>query len=239
VCFVWSEHDRHGRLNVVELDPGGGFGTGEHPSARMLLEELAARVRGGERVLDVGCGSGILALSALRLGAASAVGTDILATAVKTTTRNAGLNGFARQVRATAAPPSEMEGTFDVVVANIGRAALVELAPALLARLSPSGWLAVSGSPPPSPLSSPPPSARWRFSIRGRSMRGPPSSSLTGPPTNSGVRNTEMVTNDGALGSTTERPGRPPAVRSLWPRVASVPLWRSTRLRQRIASRVI
>ena len=69
LCFVWSEHDRRGLSNVVELDPAGGFGSGEHPSTRLLLEELVARIAGGERVLDVGCGNGVLGLSALRLGA--------------------------------------------------------------------------------------------------------------------------------------------------------------------------
>jgi ribosomal protein L11 methyltransferase len=148
VCFAWSEHDRRGLPNVVELDPGGGFGAGGHPSTQLLLEELAGRIRGGERVLDVGCGSGVLALCALRLGASSAVGVDIEAGAIEATRRNAALNGFGRRVEAALVPLVEIKGVFDVVVANIGRATLVELAPDLMARLSPSGWLAVSGISP-------------------------------------------------------------------------------------------
>jgi ribosomal protein L11 methyltransferase len=148
LCFAWSEHDRRGLLNVVELDPGGGFGTGEHPSTRLLLEELAARITGGERVLDVGCGSGVLGLCALRLGASTAVGVDIEAQAIEATRRNAALNGFERRMETTLAPLGEIDGAFDVVVANIGRATLVELAPELIGRLSPSGWLAVSGISP-------------------------------------------------------------------------------------------
>jgi ribosomal protein L11 methyltransferase len=147
LCFVWSEHDRRGLSNVVELDPGG-FGSGEHPSTRLLLEVLASRITGGERVLDVGCGSGVLGLCALRLGASSAVGVDIDVQAIEATRRNAVLNGFERRIEATQASLGEIEGAFDVVVANIGRAALVELATDLIARVSPGGWLAVSGISP-------------------------------------------------------------------------------------------
>jgi ribosomal protein L11 methyltransferase len=133
---------------VVEIDPGGGFGTGEHPSTRLLLEELASRITGGERVLDVGCGSGVLGLCALRLGASSVVGVDIEARAIEATQRNAALNGFARRVSATLARLDEIEGVFDVVVANIGRATLVELAQQLVGRVCANGWLAVSGIAP-------------------------------------------------------------------------------------------
>ena len=148
LCFAWSEHDRRGLSNVVELDPGGGFGTGQHPSTRLVLDELVARITGGERVLDVGCGSGVLGLSALRLGASSAVGVDIEPQAIEATRRNADLNGFECRVETTLAPLGEIGGTFDVVVANIGRAALIELAPDLIACVSPTGWLAVSGISP-------------------------------------------------------------------------------------------
>jgi ribosomal protein L11 methylase PrmA len=148
LCLVWSEHDRRGFPNLIEVDPRGGFGTGGHPTTRLLLEELVARIRGGERVLDVGCGSGVLALGALRLGAASAVGVDVEADAVAATRRNAVLNGVGPRVEATLGPLAAVEGPFDVVVANIGRAALVELAPALTARLAPAGWLGVSGISP-------------------------------------------------------------------------------------------
>jgi len=96
-------------------------------------------------VLDVGCGSGVLGLCALRLGASRVVALDIKADAVDATRRNAALNGMERQVEATSAPLEEIDGTFDVVLANIGRAAIVQLAPELVGRLSPDGWLAVSG----------------------------------------------------------------------------------------------
>jgi ribosomal protein L11 methylase PrmA len=148
MSFVWSEHDRDRLPNLVELDPDGGFGTGHHPSTRLLLEELVSRVAGGERVLDVGCGSGVLGLCALRLGAASVVGVDIDAQAIESTRRNAALNGMEQRVVATLGRLDQVEGTFDVVVANIGRAALVELAPELMARVGSTGWVAVSGFSP-------------------------------------------------------------------------------------------
>jgi ribosomal protein L11 methyltransferase len=148
LCFAWSEHDRRGVPNVVEFDPGGGFGTGDHPATRLLLDELALRITGGERVLDVGCGSGVLGLCALRLGASSAVAVDIEAQAIEATQRNAALNGFERRVDARLDPLDEIQGAFDVILANVGRAALVELAPELVTRVSPSGWLAVSGISP-------------------------------------------------------------------------------------------
>jgi ribosomal protein L11 methyltransferase len=147
VCFAWSEHDRGDASTLVEIG-AGGFGSGQHPTTRLVLEQLVVRITGGERVLDVGCGSGVLGLCALRLGASCVVATDIKPEAVDATRRNATLNGMARQVDATRAPLAEIDGSFDVVVANVGRAALVELAPELVARVSPDGWLAVSGFSP-------------------------------------------------------------------------------------------
>ncbi len=147
ICFAWSEHDRRHLPEVVEFDPGGGFGTAEHPATRLLVEMLVERVGGGERVLDIGCGSGILGLCALRLGSTSMVGVDIDHDAISATRRNAMLNGLAG-IDATWAPLGAIEGAFEIVVANIGRAGLVELGPQIVRRVAPSGWLAVSGFSP-------------------------------------------------------------------------------------------
>jgi ribosomal protein L11 methylase PrmA len=148
LCFAWSEHDRPGLSHVVELDPDGGFGSGQHPSTRLLLDVLAARIVGGERVIDVGCGSGVLALSALRLGASTAFGVDVEADAIEATRRNAALNGFEQRVEARLPPMNEIGGVFDVVLANIGRAALLEISADLSRLVSPGGWVAVSGIAP-------------------------------------------------------------------------------------------
>ena len=133
VCFAWSEHDRGDLSGLIELG-AGGFGSGQHPSTRLLIELLVERIRGGERVLDVGCGSGVLGLCALRLGASCVVAIDMKPDAIDATRRNAALNGMDERVEATLAPLAEIDGAFDVVVANIGRAALVELAPELVQR---------------------------------------------------------------------------------------------------------
>ena len=148
VCFAWSEHDRAGFPGVVELDPAGGFGTGRHPSTRLLLDALERRIHGGERVLDVGGGSGVLGISALRLGASSLLAVDTDARAIAAIRHNAVLNGVDGVVDASAVPLGEVDGVFDVTVANIGWAALIELAPDLVARLASGGWLGVSGIAP-------------------------------------------------------------------------------------------
>jgi ribosomal protein L11 methyltransferase len=144
VCFAWSEHDRSSLANLVELGPGG-FGNGDHPSTRLILEALIARMKGGERVLDVGCGSGVLGLAAVRLGAAHALAVDVDASAVEATRRNAALNGMGEHLHATLGPLRDLGAPFDIVVANVGRAAVVELAPELVRLVAADGWLAVSG----------------------------------------------------------------------------------------------
>ena len=147
VCFAWCEHDRSALPGLIELGLGG-FGNGGHVTTRLLIEQLMARIRGGELVLDVGCGSGVLALSAVRLGASLVVAVDNHADAVEATRRNAVLNGMDDRIGATIAALEQIEGTYDAVVANVGRAAIVELAPQLIRLLSPNGWLAVSGFSP-------------------------------------------------------------------------------------------
>ena len=143
VCFPWADAEAP---TVVEIDPGGAFGAGTHPSTRLLAEWLAGELTGGERVLDVGCGSGVLALVAARLGAAEAVGIDIEPAAVSAARANArrnGLDGVASFSTALVGS-SELE-TFDVVVANITADVLMPLAGDIAARVAPDGRLAVSG----------------------------------------------------------------------------------------------
>lgn len=147
VCPAWSEHDRRGLPGLVELGLGG-FGNGRHPTTRQIIEELVERIDGGERVLDVGCGSGILGLCALKLGAASVTAVDLKPDAVEAAQRNARLNGMGSRLEARRAPLSAVEGAFDVVVANIARAGIVELASELVSHTAPGGWLAVGGISP-------------------------------------------------------------------------------------------
>jgi len=115
---------------VVRIDPGLAFGTGSHPSTRLVLAFLDAAVRGGERVLDYGCGSGILAIAAAKLGAAQVDGVDLDPQAVETTLANARANGIAMNATLPDALP---DAEYDLVLANILAQPLIVLAP-LLAR---------------------------------------------------------------------------------------------------------
>lgn len=126
----------------IELDPGLAFGTGTHPTTRLCLNWLDEHLRGGEHVLDYGCGSGILAIAAMKLGARSAAGVDIDPQAVRVSRENAERNGVAASFHASdSAPPLEA----DVVLANILANPLRVLAPALAAAVRPGGRVVLSG----------------------------------------------------------------------------------------------
>lgn len=137
----WHEAPDAGAINLV-LDPGMAFGTGSHPTTRLCLEWLEAQVRGGESLLDYGCGSGILAIAAARLGAAEVTGVDIDPQAVIAAEANAERNRVSARFVDSAEP---VDGEFDIVVANILSNPLKALAPAICARVRPGGRLALSG----------------------------------------------------------------------------------------------
>ena len=130
-----------GRL-AVRIDPGLAFGTGSHATTRLVLTYLEQELRGGERVLDFGCGSGILAIAAARLGAAQVAASDNDPQAIETARANAQANG----VRLFAALPDQLPPAhYDVVVSNILAQPLIELAPRLgpcAARIALAGILA-------------------------------------------------------------------------------------------------
>jgi ribosomal protein L11 methyltransferase len=127
---------------VVRLDPGMAFGTGSHPSTRLVLQFLVEAVQGGERVLDYGCGSGILGIAAAKLGAAQVDGVDVDAEALSTAAANARANAVAMRV---ALPEEPLHADYEIVVANILAQPLILLAPLLAAKTRIGGRVALSG----------------------------------------------------------------------------------------------
>ena len=126
---------------VVVIDPGTAFGSGSHPSTRLCLRALSSLVGASTSVLDVGCGSGVLAIAAARLGAGRVVGIDVASEAVEATKGNAARNGVV--VEARHAVIDDVDETFDVVVANIGAAVLRSMATPLTRRVD--GALVLAG----------------------------------------------------------------------------------------------
>ncbi|MCS7293798.1 MAG: 50S ribosomal protein L11 methyltransferase [Chloroflexota bacterium] len=146
VVPTWVEHTPAPGEVVIRLDPGQAFGTGHHETTRLCLAALAAAVRPGCRVLDVGTGSGILAIAAAKLGARSVDACDIDPVAVDVARANADANGVADAVRVVLGSlAAAADGAYEVAVANINTEADVALAPALAAALTPGGVAIVSG----------------------------------------------------------------------------------------------
>lgn len=142
----WEEYGSAGEDIVVEMGPGIAFGTGYHPTTRMCMEALEEHVGAGMRVLDVGTGSGILAIVAAKLGAREVLALDIDPLAVRVARQNARANGVFRQVRVRRGTlPVEGLDVFDLVVANIGARFFLERAGELLRVLAPGGVLVAAG----------------------------------------------------------------------------------------------
>ena len=146
---TWRQHSAAPNDVVLALDPGMAFGTGLHPTTRLCLAALEPMANDGRltgaRVLDVGCGSGILAIAALRLGAVSALGVDTDPIAVEATLANARRNRLGRRIAARVGGLPSREPAFDVVLANLIAGVLIELAPALRDELRVDGSVVASG----------------------------------------------------------------------------------------------
>ena len=140
----WQDYPT-GRI-ALRLDPGLAFGTGGHETTSLCLEALDELVAGGERVLDIGTGSGILAIAALKLGAAAAEGVDIDPVAVRTACENAALNGVADRFTGLEGDLSDKaSGRYDIITANIVANAIIALAPAVPGLLAAGGRFIASG----------------------------------------------------------------------------------------------
>lgn len=141
----YTDTDPQGRL-VMNIDPGLAFGTGKHETTRLCMEALERYVKGGERVLDVGCGSGILGIAAVMLGAESAFGIDIDETAVRTANENAAVNHVGDKVQAIAGDlVDKVTGTYEIVVANIVADAIIALSASVSRFMTDDAVYIVSG----------------------------------------------------------------------------------------------
>ncbi|WP_322529321.1 50S ribosomal protein L11 methyltransferase [Salinicola sp. LHM] len=140
----WHEAPDPDAVNLL-LDPGLAFGTGTHPTTALCLGWLDAQDLAGRQVLDYGCGSGILAIAALKLGADTAVGVDIDPQALQASRDNAERNQIDEASLILDYPEKIGRGEFEVVVANILAGPLIEMAPTIAARVRPAGQLALSG----------------------------------------------------------------------------------------------
>ena len=141
----WLPFDAPEGVTVIRIEPGSTFGLGDHPTTVLSLRAVRDALFPGATLLDVGCGSGVLAVSACRLGAARAEGIDISPASVGVTLDNARANGVEALVSVSTTPLSAIDGPFDIVVANLLAPTLIELADELRRVLASDGVLVISG----------------------------------------------------------------------------------------------
>jgi ribosomal protein L11 methyltransferase len=143
---AWRDHVPEPGEVVVSLEPGLAFGTGQHPTTRMCLALLQELLRTDDSVLDLGTGSGVLAIAAVALGAGRCLAVDLDEVAVRTATANAALNGVSDRMEVRAGSMEAAAGErFDIVLANINAGAVLHLAPRIAAALRRRGALVAGG----------------------------------------------------------------------------------------------
>jgi ribosomal protein L11 methyltransferase len=145
----WNRADLEpGEIELV-IDPERAFGSGYHATTRMLLEWLQVVVRGGERVLDIGTGSGVLAMAALRLGCSSALGVEPDSDALECAARNARANRFGPELELRNVSLGDLTpGSFDLVLANLDRSTLLAFPARVMSQVKAGGWALLSGFQP-------------------------------------------------------------------------------------------
>lgn len=142
---AWVPYVAPSGTTVLHIEPGSTFGMGDHPTTVLSLRAARRLVTPGCTVLDVGCGSGVLAVGACVFGAEAATGIDIAPAAVPVTCQNAAANGVSERVEVSTTALEEVEGRFDLVLANILAPTLVALAADLKRVVAPGGALVISG----------------------------------------------------------------------------------------------
>lgn len=150
---TWEKVENAGERKILEIDPASSFGTGQHHTTKLVMETLEDVIKGGENVLDLGCGSGILSIAALLLGAKRAVMTDVFLNAVNTASENVKQNGFDKDCYSAYCGNiiddvklREKIGTgYDVITANIVADVIIKMCPLFRGFLKEKGKLIVSG----------------------------------------------------------------------------------------------
>ena len=145
VCPAWIPLAADPAVIVVRIEPGATFGLGNHPTTVLSMRALRAALFDGATVLDVGCGSGVLAVAACMLGASRADAIDISPVSGPVTSTNAATNGVSDRVHVSTTPLADIMGKYDIVLANILAPTLIELADDLRRVVNPSGVLIISG----------------------------------------------------------------------------------------------
>jgi len=148
ICPTWRKHQSLDDDVLIKLDPGMAFGTGHHPTTRMCMELLETLIVGGEKVIDVGCGSGILSISAAKLGAGDILGIEVESRAVEVALENCELNGISPQITILNGTFPEIRvenASFDVALANIAAKVVINLSEYIVGAVANGGRLVLSG----------------------------------------------------------------------------------------------
>lgn len=142
----WEKYENKSGRTVLNIDPGAAFGTGTHATTSLCLEFLDKHIKGGENVLDIGCGSGILSIASALLGAGSALGVDIDAQSVKTAKENAEINGISDKVKFIVGDLADkVTGKYDIICANIVADVIIRLLASVRKFMNDGSYIVVSG----------------------------------------------------------------------------------------------